>query len=99
MRRSNFHAISFPLSRTKLPSRPPDPLHSTPTYQAATLALGAAEERVLPNDDPESEQIYRLATMITATCSFDHRVVDGAVGAQWLAAYKKLIESPITMLL
>lgn len=54
---------------------------------------------MLPNDDPESEQIYRLATMITATCSFDHRVVDGAVGAQWLAAYKKLIESPITMLL
>lgn len=68
-------------------------------FQAAVLALGAAGERVLPNDDPDSEQIYRVATMLTATCSFDHRVIDGAVGAQWLAAYKKLVESPMTMLL
>lgn len=101
--------------------------------QAAVLALGSIEERVLPNDDPESEQIYRLADVVTgefsfvfnfrrptrlltrlplrvptlpsllkprtATCSFDHRVVDGAVGAQWLAAFKKLVENPMTMLL
>ena len=98
MPRTNSHAqfprpLALSLSSRALHPRP------NPIYQAATLALGAAEERVLPNDDPESEQIYRLATMITATCSFDHRVVDGAVGAQWLAAYKKLIESPITMLL
>lgn len=67
--------------------------------QAATLALGAAEERVFPNDDPESEQVYRVATAMTATVSFDHRVVDGAVGAGWLASYKKLVENPMTMLL
>ena len=54
---------------------------------------------MLPNDDPESEQIYRLATMITATCSFDHRVVDGAVGATWLQSFKQLMESPVKMLL
>jgi pyruvate dehydrogenase E2 component (dihydrolipoamide acetyltransferase) len=67
--------------------------------QAAVLALGAIEERVLPNNDPESEVIYRLAPVVTATCSFDHRVVDGAVGAQWLDAFKKLLENPMTMLL
>jgi pyruvate dehydrogenase E2 component (dihydrolipoamide acetyltransferase) len=65
--------------------------------QAAVLALGAIEERVLPSEDPE--EVYRLAQVLTATCSFDHRVVDGAVGAQWLAAFKKLAENPLTMLL
>jgi len=67
--------------------------------QAAVLGLGAAVEKVVPNEDPDAEQIYRMATMLTATCSFDHRVVDGAVGAEWLATYKKLVENPITMLL
>ena len=36
---------------------------------------------------------------MTATMSFDHRVVDGAVGAQYLAAFKALVESPSTLLL
>ena len=40
-----------------------------------------------------------LGRCVTATCAFDHRVVDGAVGAQWLQAFKKLVESPMTMLL
>jgi len=34
---------------------------------------------------------------VTASC--DHRTVDGAVGAQWLAAFKDLMENPTTMLL
>eukprot|EP00611_Tribonema_gayanum_P002698 TRINITY_DN12032_c0_g1_i5.p2 TRINITY_DN12032_c0_g1~~TRINITY_DN12032_c0_g1_i5.p2 ORF type:complete len:299 (-),score=114.09 TRINITY_DN12032_c0_g1_i5:110-1006(-) len=67
--------------------------------QACILALGTAEERVVPNDDPASEQIYKVATCLSATLSCDHRVVDGAVGAQWLAAFKKLVENPLTMLL
>ena len=36
---------------------------------------------------------------MTCTLSGDHRVVDGAIGAQFLAAFKKLIEDPLTMLL
>ena len=67
--------------------------------QAGVLGLGAIEQRVLPTEDPESKQVYRLAEVVTATCSFDHRVVDGAVGAQWLSSFKKLVENPITMLL
>jgi pyruvate dehydrogenase E2 component (dihydrolipoamide acetyltransferase) len=40
-----------------------------------------------------------VATIMSCTLSVDHRVVDGAVGAQFLAAFKTLIEDPITMLL
>jgi pyruvate dehydrogenase E2 component (dihydrolipoamide acetyltransferase) len=36
---------------------------------------------------------------MTVTLSADHRVVDGAVGAEWLQAFKGYIEQPVTMLL
>jgi pyruvate dehydrogenase E2 component (dihydrolipoamide acetyltransferase) len=36
---------------------------------------------------------------MTCTLSVDHRAVDGAVGAQFLAAFNKLVEDPLTMLL
>ena len=39
------------------------------------------------------------SVMMTATMSLDHRVVDGAVGAQWLATFKKHVENPLTLLL
>eukprot|EP00584_Thalassiosira_punctigera_P006304 CAMPEP_0172530496 /NCGR_PEP_ID=MMETSP1067-20121228/4212_1 /TAXON_ID=265564 ORGANISM="Thalassiosira punctigera, Strain Tpunct2005C2" /NCGR_SAMPLE_ID=MMETSP1067 /ASSEMBLY_ACC=CAM_ASM_000444 /LENGTH=507 /DNA_ID=CAMNT_0013314715 /DNA_START=87 /DNA_END=1610 /DNA_ORIENTATION=+ len=67
--------------------------------QACALALGAIENRIVPNDDDESEEIYKESTMVTATLSCDHRVVDGAVGAQWLAAFKNHVENPVTLLL
>lgn len=67
--------------------------------QACALAIGALENRIVPNDDPESDDIYKESVMVTATLSCDHRVVDGAVGAQWLAAFKSYIESPSTLLL
>ena len=41
---------------------------------------------------------YVAATVMTVTLTCDHRVVDGAVGARWLEAFKRLIEDPITML-
>jgi pyruvate dehydrogenase E2 component (dihydrolipoamide acetyltransferase) len=40
-----------------------------------------------------------IATIMTCTLSVDHRVVDGAVGAEFLSAFKKLVEDPLTMLL
>mmetsp|Transcript_28179 Transcript_28179/g.37489 ORF Transcript_28179/g.37489 Transcript_28179/m.37489 type:complete len:447 (-) Transcript_28179:178-1518(-) len=67
--------------------------------QACALALGAIENRIVPNDDPDSEEIYKQVTMVTATLSCDHRVVDGAVGAQWLGAFKSHAENPATLLL
>lgn len=67
--------------------------------QACSLALGTIENRIVPNDDEDSEEIYKQSVMMTATMSLDHRVVDGAVGAQWLATFKKHVENPLTLLL
>jgi pyruvate dehydrogenase E2 component (dihydrolipoamide acetyltransferase) len=39
------------------------------------------------------------ATMMSCTLSCDHRVIDGALGAQLLTAFKGYIEEPVTMLL
>jgi len=36
--------------------------------------------------------------VMSCTLSVDHRVVDGAIGAEFMAAFKKLIESPLSML-
>ena len=46
----------------------------------------------------EAEQ-YDIACMSTVTLSCDHRVIDGATGAQWLQAFKKYMESPGLLLL
>lgn len=67
--------------------------------QACALALGVIEDRIVPNDDPDCEEIYKESVMMTATLSCDHRVVDGAVGAQWLSAFKNHVENPVTLLL
>lgn len=42
---------------------------------------------------------FDVASMMSVTLSCDHRVVDGAVGAQWLAEFRKFLEKPVTMLL
>jgi pyruvate dehydrogenase E2 component (dihydrolipoamide acetyltransferase) len=62
--------------------------------QGCILAVGAGEKRPVVKDGQ-----LAVATVMTCTLSCDHRVVDGAVGAQFLAAFKKLIEDPLTMLL
>jgi len=65
--------------------------------QSCILAVGGTEKRLVA--DPSSEQGFRAANIVTVTLSCDHRVVDGAVGAQWLAAFKNFLEKPNTMLL
>jgi pyruvate dehydrogenase E2 component (dihydrolipoamide acetyltransferase) len=65
--------------------------------QACALAFGVIENRIVPSD--KEDELYRESVMMTATMSFDHRVVDGAVGAQWLAAFKSHVENPSTLLL
>lgn len=49
--------------------------------------------------DPDAEVPYKKAMQFTATLACDHRVVDGAVGAQWLAAFRSYMEDPETLLL
>ena len=58
------------------------------------LAVGAGEQRPIVKNGA-----LAIATVMSCTLSCDHRAVDGAVGAQFLAAFKKLIEDPLTMLL
>lgn len=65
--------------------------------QSCILAVGATENSVVP--DADSDNGYRVAKIMSVTLSCDHRVVDGAVGAQWLAEFKKYLEKPQTMLL
>jgi pyruvate dehydrogenase E2 component (dihydrolipoamide acetyltransferase) len=62
--------------------------------QAGILAVGVGEPRPVVKDGA-----LAIATVMTCTLSCDHRVVDGALGARFLGAFKGLIEDPITMLL
>jgi len=61
--------------------------------QGAILAVGAGEQRTVVRDGN-----LAIATVMTCTLSCDHRVIDGAVGAEFLAAFKDLIEGPIKTL-
>lgn len=61
---------------------------------ATILAVGQSEKRPIVKGNE-----IQIATMMTVTLSCDHRVVDGALGAQLLAAFKGFIEEPVTMLL
>jgi len=62
--------------------------------QGCILAVGAGEQQPVVKDGA-----LAVATVMSCTLSVDHRVVDGAVGAEFLAAFKKLIEYPPAMLL
>ena len=62
--------------------------------QACILAVGAGEKRPVVADGA-----LGIATVMTCTLSVDHRVVDGAVGAEFLAALRSLIESPLSLML
>ena len=62
--------------------------------QSCILAVGAGEQRPVVR-----KGALAIATAMTCTLSVDHRSVDGAVGAEFLAAFKPMIEDPTTMLL
>ncbi|KZV58805.1 dihydrolipoamide acetyltransferase component of pyruvate dehydrogenase [Dorcoceras hygrometricum] len=64
--------------------------------QSGILAVGSAERRVVPGTSPDQ---YRFASFMAVTLSCDHRVIDGAIGAEWLKAFKGYIENPESMLL
>jgi pyruvate dehydrogenase E2 component (dihydrolipoamide acetyltransferase) len=61
---------------------------------ATILAVGAAQRRPIETQDGG----VKFVTQTTVTLGCDHRVVDGALGAELLAAYKGFIEQPVTML-
>ncbi len=62
--------------------------------QSCILAVGGGEQRAIVVDGQVT-----VATVMTCTLSVDHRAVDGALGAEYLAAFKSLIEAPYSLLL
>ncbi len=62
--------------------------------QAAILAVGAGQQRAVVKDGQ-----LAVATVMTCTLSVDHRVIDGALGAEWMAAFKAVLEDPMGLLL
>ena len=61
---------------------------------AGILGVGAGEQRPIVREGE-----LAVGTLMRCTLSADHRAVDGAVGAEWLAAFKRLIEDPMELLL
>jgi pyruvate dehydrogenase E2 component (dihydrolipoamide acetyltransferase) len=61
--------------------------------QAAILAVGAIEERVVSR---ELKAVH--ARVMRVTLSLDHRAIDGALGAQWLSSFKALLQNPMQIL-
>jgi len=62
--------------------------------QGCILAVSAGEQRAVVKNGQ-----LAVATVMTCTLSCDHRVVDGALGAQYMQAFKNLIEHPIKLVL
>jgi len=62
--------------------------------QSAILAVGAGEQRAIVKDGE-----IAVSTMMNVTLSADHRIVDGALGAEWLQLFKGFVENPVTMLI
>ncbi len=62
--------------------------------QAAILAVSAGEQRPVVRDGQ-----LAVATVMSCTISVDHRVVDGALAAEWLAAFRALVQDPLGLML
>jgi len=61
--------------------------------QAAILAVGASQQKpVVDNGE------LKVGTVMRCTLSVDHRAIDGALAAQWLTAFQRAIEAPLSML-
>ena len=59
-----------------------------------SLAVSAGQQRPVVKDGA-----LAIATVMTCTLSVDHRVVDGALGAEWMAEFKRIMEDPMSLML
>ncbi len=64
--------------------------------QACILAVGNTEPKLAVDDGGKS---YKVISSMSVTLSCDHRVVDGAVGAEWLRKFKEYLENPVHLML
>merc|ERR1711939_487171 len=65
--------------------------------QSCILAIGASEKKLVM--DATSEKGFKEVSVMKATISADHRVVDGARAAAWMQAFKQYLESPLSFML
>lgn len=66
--------------------------------QAAILAVGTTRKVAVPVESEEGT-ITEWDDQIIVTASFDHKVVDGAVGGEWIRELKKIVENPLELML
>src|SRR5437868_1311865 len=66
--------------------------------QAGILAVGTTKKVSVPLDTEEGTSVA-WDEQVVVTGSFDHRVVDGAVGGEWIREFKKVVENPLELLL
>ncbi len=62
--------------------------------QAAILAVAAGEQRPVVKDGA-----LAVATVMTVTLSVDHRVIDGALAAEWISAFRSVVQDPLSLML
>lgn len=67
--------------------------------QAAILAVGTTKKVAVPVENEDGSTSVEFDEQINVTASFDHKVVDGAVGAEWIRELKKVLENPLQLLL
>ncbi|KAL2120183.1 hypothetical protein VTJ04DRAFT_4209 [Mycothermus thermophilus] len=67
--------------------------------QAAILAVGTTKKVAVPVENEDGTTGVEWDEQIVVTGSFDHKVVDGAVGAEWMREFKKVVENPLELLL
>ena len=63
--------------------------------QAAILAVGGTDKKVVATKAGG----FAETSVMLCTLSCDHRVIDGAAGAEWLAAFRGFVENPLSMLI
>ncbi|CAK7265699.1 pyruvate dehydrogenase complex dihydrolipoamide acetyltransferase component (E2) [Sporothrix epigloea] len=67
--------------------------------QAAILAVGTTKQVAIPAENEDGSIGIEWDEQIIVTASFDHKVVDGAVGGEWIRALKQVVENPLELLL
>ena len=66
--------------------------------QAGILAVGTTKKVAIPPSSEDGEGV-EWDEQIVVTASFDHKVVDGAVGGEWIREFKKVVENPLELML
>jgi pyruvate dehydrogenase E2 component (dihydrolipoamide acetyltransferase) len=67
--------------------------------QAAILAVGTTKKVAVPVENEDGTTGVEWDEQIRLTASFDHKVIDGAVGAEWIRELKKVLENPLELIL